>query len=137
MLVLERLSATTLAHELLGGPLEVPRWLDMAITLARTLSEIHAARVLHKDLTPQNIMLDAPSGRVWICDFGLAAALGAAERVGRPLSGTIEMSLLYIAPEQTGRMNRGCDFRSDLYSLGATLYHALAWRQPFESGDAL
>ena len=137
LLVLEQLPGLSLTHHLRGGPLDLPTWLQLASGLAETLTQIHAAHVLHKDLTPNNVLYDLASGRVWICDFGMAIELGAAERAGRPLTQTLDASLLYIAPEQTGRMNRGCDARSDLYSLGATLYHALVGRPPFESSDAL
>ena len=136
VLVLERLPGTPLAQLLQQGPLEIGRWLDLAIRVVGILVRVHAARVLHKDLTPGNLLLDRSGERVWICDFGLAHELGAADRQS-PLAGTLEGTLQYMAPEQTGRMNRGCDFRSDLYSLGATLYHALTGRPPFESSDAL
>ena len=135
-LVLERVSGTSLARMLQGGPLPVPLWLDLAIGLATIAAELHAARVIHKDLTPANVLLERNPLRIWICDFGLAAELGA---VDEPMArgGALEGTLLYIAPEQSGRMNRGCDFRSDLYSLGATLYHACTGRPPFESTDVL
>jgi tRNA A-37 threonylcarbamoyl transferase component Bud32 len=136
LLVLERLPGTPLAQILQEGPLEIRAWLDLAIRVTEILVRIHAARVLHKDLTPGNLLIDRGSARVWICDFGLAQELGSAEH-GSPLSGTLEGTLQYLAPEQTGRMNRGCDFRSDLYSLGATLYHALTGRPPFASSDPL
>jgi hypothetical protein len=136
LLVLERLRGTPLAQILQQGPLEIERWLDLALRMTEILVQIHAARVLHKDLTPGNLLLDRSGEQVWICDFGLAQELGAAAG-GSPLAGTLEGTLQYLAPEQTGRMNRGCDFRSDLYSVGATLYHALTGRPPFESSDAL
>jgi hypothetical protein len=136
LLVLERLPGAPLSQLLQRGPLEIDRWLELASQVSQILVRIHAARVLHKDLTPGNLLLDRGGDRVWICDFGLAQELGAADP-GSLLAGTLEGTLQYLAPEQTGRMNRGCDFRSDLYALGATLYHALVGRPPFESSDAL
>jgi hypothetical protein len=136
-LVMDRLPGVSLSSLLIDGPLRIERWLDAAIQTAERLAQIHAARVIHKNLAPENVLLDAQSGKISICDFGLAAHLGDAERREAELRGTLEGTLPYIAPEQTGRMNRGCDFRSDLYSLGATLYHACTGQPPFTSTDTL
>jgi predicted ATPase len=137
LLVLERIPAAPLSRALREGPLDVASWLELASQASETLVGIHEARMLHKDLSPGNVLFDPGTARVWICDFGLSVELGASERSGEPLKGTVGGTLQYIAPEQTGRMNRGCDYRSDLYSLGATLYHALTGRPPFEADDAL
>ena len=137
VLVLERVAGLSLARHLRSGPLDVNSWLHVACEASEILARIHAARILHKDITPSNLLFDTSPLRVWICDFGLAAELGAAQHASDPLGSTLAGTLQYISPEQTGRMNRGCDFRSDLYSLGATLYHALTGRPPFESDDAL
>ncbi len=136
-LVLERVPGLPLARLLREGPLALETWLALASQVAEVLARVHEARLLHKDLTPANVLLERSGARVWICDFGLTVELGAAERGGEQVSGTLAGTLQYISPEQTGRMNRGCDFRSDLYSLGATLYHALTGRPPFESEDPL
>ena len=136
-LVMDRLPGLPLSSILSDGPLRIETWLEAAIQLADRLAQIHAARVIHKNLSPENILLEQQSGAIAICDFGLAAHLGDAERREPELHGALEGTLLYIAPEQTGRMNRGCDFRSDLYSLGATLYHACTGQPPFASEDAL
>jgi hypothetical protein len=136
LLVMERLPGLPLARILDDGPLDLESWLLVGVQAAEALSRIHAARVLHRDLTPSNLLVDRTGGRTWICDFGLAQELGAAERTGEAPASGLE-TLLYVSPEQTGRMNRGCDFRSDLYSLGATLYHALTGHPPFSGGDAL
>ena len=132
-LVTQRIDAPSLARILATGPLALDAWLDLALRLSEIVAGIHAARMVHKDLTPGNVLLARDFREVWICDFGLAAELGEAVAV----SGALEGTLLYIAPEQTGRMNRGCDMRTDLYSLGATLYHAAVGRPPFESSDPL
>jgi histidine kinase len=137
LLIMNRLPGLSITRLLGEGPLLLDLWLEVALQLADTLAQIHDARVLHKDLSPNNILLDRKSGSVAICDFGLAAQLGDAERRDAALEGRLEGTLVYIAPEQTGRMNRGCDFRSDLYTLGATLYHACTGRPPFESADPL
>ncbi len=137
VLVLERLPAIPLAHLLHSGPLPLARWLHIAIQLAETLSQVHAARILHKDLTPNNVLVEVSSERVWIVDFGLSTELGSADRSSALMTGTVAGTFHYISPEQTGRMNRGCDFRSDLYSLGTTLYHAACGTPPFSVNDPL
>ena len=137
VLVLERLPGIPLARLLEDGPLPLPRCLAIGIQLADILSEVHAARILHKDLSPNNVLIAPSDGRVWIVDFGLATELGSAERGSALLTGTVAGTFHYISPEQTGRMNRGCDFRSDLYSLGTTLYHALCGSPPFTVTDPL
>jgi hypothetical protein len=135
ILVLERVPGATLASQLGHGPLGLEVWLSLAIELTDLVARIHAKRVLHKELTPENVRVERGTGKVWIVDFSFASELGAAELSGPDAS--IEGTLAYIAPEQTGRMNRGCDARSDLYTLGATLYHALTGRPPFEEQDPL
>jgi hypothetical protein len=137
VLVLERLPGLPLAQLLADGPLDLHTWIEVACQLAQTLSEIHAARMLHKDLSPNNVLVERQSGRTWVIDFGLASELGTAERGSALLTGTAAGTFHYISPEQTGRMNRGCDFRSDLYSLGATLYHAACGVPPFPVSDPL
>ena len=136
-LVLELLRGVSLALLLEEGPLEVELWLRIALQACEILARVHDARVVHKNLTPANLLVDPSGAQVWLCDFGLAAELGAAERKGSLLSSTLAATLKYVSPEQTGRMNRGCDFRSDLYSFGATFYHALTGRPPFEISDPL
>ena len=137
LLVLARIAGTPLESLAQQGPVPDARWLDLAIRLAETLERVHAARVMHRDITPANILVAPRTGEgAWILDFGSASEFGASGG-GIGMTGTMQCALAYIAPEQTGRMNRGCDYRSDLYSLGATLYTALTGRPPFVSSDPL
>jgi predicted ATPase len=136
-LVLERLPGVPLARVMEERPIDLELWLRIALNASEILGRVHAARVVHKNLTPDNLLVDPADARVWLCDFGLAAELGAPERTRGLLSSTLAGALRYVSPEQTGRMNRGCDFRSDLYSFGATLYHALTGRPPFDVTDPL
>ena len=131
LLVLERLPGVSLARLLDEVPLALEAWLALAVQLAQTLTAIHAARILHKDLKPSNVLLERRTGKAWIIDFGVAAELGSAERPDQRREEAVEGTLLYIPPEQTGWIKRGCDFRSDLYALGATLYHAWTGSPPF------
>jgi len=110
--------------------------LDLAIQWCDILANVHHARFVHRDFHPQNLLIDSASGEVSLIDFGLARPLGAVEHVASDLT-SIEGTLQYIAPEQTGRMNRGCDSRSDLYALGATLYFAWTGHPPFDTTDPL
>jgi len=136
VLVLEKLPGVPLSQLLEEGPLSLDLWLDVACDLAEALRDVHGAHVLHKDVTPSNVLVDPRTHRAWLVDFGVAQELGAAERPSAVMATHAE-TLGYVAPEQTGRMNRGCDARSDLYSLGATLYHALCGRPPYEGSDPL
>jgi predicted ATPase/signal transduction histidine kinase len=116
-------------------PLALRETLALATQVCRTLGEIHQRGVIHRDIKPANIIL-APDGRVQIIDFHLSSRL-PRESAQFVNPGNIEGTLAYIAPEQTGRMNRPTDYRADLYSLGATLYTCLTRRPPFEEDDPL
>jgi histidine kinase len=113
---------------------QLVEFLSVAVQLAHTLGELHAAGVLHRDIKPSNILVNAQL-QTCIIDFGLATRLHlkVAEQDTSRLVGT----MAYISPEQTGRMNRSVDHRSDLYSLGAAFYEVLTGRPPFEARDAL
>ena len=136
VLVLERMPGVPLSGVLDATALSIRAWLDLGAQLAERLARVHEARVLHRDVRPANVLLDAQTGRVSLIGFSLAIELGAAE-VAAVDEHESRVALPYASPEQTGRMGRGCDARSDLYSLGATLYHALTGRPPFDSLDPL
>jgi hypothetical protein len=114
-------------------------FLEVAIQLADALARVHEKRLIHCDVTPQNVVVDPGNLSTCLLDFSLARRLGsgielrAIDAEGQTPAGTLS----YIAPEQTGRMDRGVDSRSDLYGLGGTLYHALTGRSPFDSDDPL
>jgi predicted ATPase/class 3 adenylate cyclase/tRNA A-37 threonylcarbamoyl transferase component Bud32 len=131
-LVLESIAAPTLRAALPGQPMRAKPFLDFARQLVRTLAEVHASGVIHKDVNPDNILYDPAGGTVHLIDFDIATEL--------PLEHTeltevlqLQGSLTYVSPEQTGRMHRSLDSRTDLYSLGATFYEALTGQPPFES----
>lgn len=109
-------------------------FLEMAIKVSEILGEIHAAHVIHKDINPSNIVWNHESGVVKIIDFGISTRL-SRERAAVLNPNVLEGTLAYMSPEQTGRMNRAMDHRTDLYSLGATFYRLLTGRPPFPSGD--
>src|SRR6202021_3882436 len=121
---------------LLGRPLDVSHFLRIAIPLVGVLRRVHECRLIHKDIKPANILADPASGGVWLTGFGIAAGLPRERQAPSPPE-VIAGTLAYMAPEQTGRMNRSIDFRSDLYALGVTLYEMLTGELPFAASDPM
>ena len=135
-LVLERLPGQVLADVLADGPLAPATALDIAASLADALAAVHARQIVHKDVKPANIFVDPETRAVKLIDFGISTRLAQeTQRAQSPDS--LEGTLAYISPEQTGRMNRVIDHRTDLYSLGATLYEMLTGAVPFRSADPM
>jgi PAS domain S-box-containing protein len=121
---------------LLGRPLDVSRFLRIAIPLAGAIRQMHERGLIHKDIKPANILVDATSGGVWLTGFGIASRLPRERQTPAPPE-SIAGTLAYMAPEQTGRMNRSIDQRSDLYALGVTLYQMLTGSLPFAAADPM
>ncbi len=134
VLLLEEVEGEALS-ELVGRPFEMVRALELTLSLASTLAELHRRGVIHKDIKPSNIIV-TPSGDTRLIDFG-SATLQLVEHVEAAPASLIEGTLAYMSPEQTGRMNRSVDYRTDLYSLGVTLYELLTGSRPFQGRDAL
>jgi predicted ATPase/class 3 adenylate cyclase/tRNA A-37 threonylcarbamoyl transferase component Bud32 len=128
-------SMATLLRERDGEPLPWPVFYDLALQTARILGDLHEARVVHKDVVPRNLLVD-DAREVRLIDFGIASVLDA-ERQEAVLSRRLEGSLPYLSPEQTGRMNRDVDYRSDYYSLGVTLFELATGRLPFDATGIL
>jgi serine/threonine protein kinase len=114
---------------LLGRPLDVSHFLRIAIALAGTLRRMHERGLIHKDIKPANILVDEAGGGVWLTGFGIASRLPRERQTPTPPE-VIAGTLAYMAPEQTGRMNRSVDSRSDLYALGVTFYEMLTGSSP-------
>src|SRR5262249_49979286 len=123
MLVLEDAGGEPL-DRLLGAPMEVGRFLRLAIAIAVALGKLHERGIVHKDIKPVNILINGATGDVRLTGFGIASRLPRERQSPHPPE-TIAGTLAYMAPEQTGRMNRSIDSRSDLYSVGVTLYQML------------
>ena len=134
VLILEEVHGVALS-EGVGRPFELARFLELAVALASTLAEIHLRGVIHKDIKPSNIIV-TPSGEPRIIDFG-SATLQRTEHVDAAPTWLLEGTLAYMSPEQTGRMNRAVDYRTDFYSLGVTFYELLTGVRPFQARDAL
>ncbi|MEM7017322.1 MAG: AAA family ATPase [Pseudomonadota bacterium] len=107
-----------------------------AIRTTEILQIVHTAGVIHKDINPSNLVLNPETREINLIDFGISALL-PRESVSFQTPGQLQGTLAYISPEQTGRMNRDVDYRSDFYSLGATFYEMLTAQTPFEGDDAL
>src|ERR1700674_4222621 len=123
-------------HRLLGVPMEVRDFLPLAIAVAAALTQVHRRGLVHKDIKPANILVDPTTGTVNLTGFGIASRLPRERQAPEPPE-LIAGTLAYMAPEQTGRMNRSMDSRSDLYSLGVTLYEMLIGALPFMASDPM
>jgi serine/threonine protein kinase len=121
---------------LLGRPMEMGRFLHFAIGLSVALRQLHERGLIHKDIKPANVLVNSATGQVWLMGFGIASRLPRERQSPEPpefIAGTLP----YMAPEQTGRMNRSIDSRSDLYALGVTLYEMLTGSLPFTASDPM
>ena len=121
---------------LAGTPMGMEQFLRVAISLSAAVRQLHGRGLIHKDLKPANVMIEANTGQVWLMGFGIASRLPRERQSPEPpefIAGT----LAYMAPEQTGRMNRSIDSRSDLYALGVTLYEMLTGTLPFTASDPM
>jgi predicted ATPase len=119
-----------------GQPMELSRFLPFAVGLTTAVGRLHERGFIHKDIKPTNILLDPASGYVWLTGFGIASSLPRQRQAPEPPE-VIAGTLAYMAPEQTGRMNRSIDSRSDLYSVGVTLYEMLTGVLPFTASDPM
>ncbi|MGY3288234.1 putative ATPase [Bradyrhizobium sp. LM3.6] len=135
VLVLDDLGGEPL-ERLLGGPMEVGRFLRLAIAATWAVGKLHQRGLIHKDIKPANIVVDCADAHVRLTGFGIASRLSRERQAPEPPE-TIAGTLAYMAPEQTGRMNRSVDARSDLYALGVTLYQMLTGALPFTAVEPM
>jgi predicted ATPase/signal transduction histidine kinase/tRNA A-37 threonylcarbamoyl transferase component Bud32 len=135
-LILEDFGGESLHHFLANRHLSTEQFLQIAIAIANILEHIHQVPIIHKDIKPSNILINPQTWQIKLTDFSIASRLySEAATIDNPNS--IEGSLAYISPEQTGRMNRSIDHRSDFYSLGVTFYEMLVGSLPFTSNDTM
>src|ERR687885_1038474 len=110
--------------------------LEIAIQITDILNELYQHRVIHKDIKPANVLIHPETKQVKLIDFSIASLLPReTQEIQNP--NVLEGTLAYISPEQTGRMNRGIDYRTDFYSLGATFYELLTGKLPFQTDDPI
>ena len=134
-LVLEGFDGDLLSG-LFDRPVEIGRFLDLALRLTAAVADLHGQGVVHRDLEPGNILFQPRTGALKLLGFGIADQLSPLPAVPAGAS-LLEGSLAYMSPEQTGHMNRAVDHRSDLYSLGVILYELLTGELPFQAVDPL
>jgi diguanylate cyclase (GGDEF)-like protein len=127
-LVMDYVDGQSLSQLLAAGQLSIPRVLRLGIDIGRALDAAHQARLVHRDIKPDNILVGT-DGHAWLIDFGLAIRPGEID------AGATVGTLLYCAPEQTGMLHRPVDGRADLYALGAVLFECVTGRPPFVSAD--
>src|ERR1700737_4632520 len=135
MLVLEDPRSEPL-YRLLGVRMEVLSFLRLAIAVAAALTQVHRRGLVHKDIKPANILVNRTTGEIKLTGFGIASRLPRERQAPAPPE-SIAGTLAYMAPEQTGRMNRSIDARSDLYALGVTFYEMLTGALPFTATDPM
>jgi PAS domain S-box-containing protein len=121
---------------LIGPPMELEVFLRLAVALSVALGRLHGRGLVHKDIKPTNILVNASADQVWLTGFGIASRLPRERRSPAPPE-FLEGTLAYMAPEQTGRVNSSIDSRSDLYSLGVTLYQMLTGSLSFTASDPM
>jgi serine/threonine protein kinase len=135
-LVMEDFQGISLQQWLDKSPLALEPKLKIAIDLILALQALGQHRIIHKDIKPANILINPDTHQVKLIDFGISSRL-PEESLEVVNVNTLEGSLAYIAPEQTGRMNRGIDYRCDFYSLGVTLFELFTGQLPFWATDSL
>ncbi|MEG4014860.1 MULTISPECIES: trifunctional serine/threonine-protein kinase/ATP-binding protein/sensor histidine kinase [unclassified Microcoleus] len=136
VLILEDFGGISLKNFLTNNQLELQQFLQIGIKLAETLSQLHEHHIIHKDLKPSNIIVNIETGDVKLADFAIASLLpGENPALHHP--NLLEGTLAYMSPEQTGRMNRAIDYRTDFYSLGITFYEMLCGEVPFSAIDPM
>lgn len=123
-------------HPEIFCPMPVSTFLPLAVKLTQILGEIHTANIIHKDINSGNIVLNPNTGVVKIIDFGIATQFNRTNPTFTNPH-VLEGTLAYLSPEQTGRMNRLLDYRTDFYSLGVTFYQLLTGHLPFATTDIL
>src|SRR5258706_7415840 len=119
-----------------GKPMELTHFLRLAIGLSVAVGQVHGRGLIHKDVKPANILVNRATGEARLTGFGIASRLPRERQAPAPPE-SIAGTLAYIAPGQIGRMNRSIDSRSDLYSLGVTLYQMLTGSLPFTASDPM
>ena len=135
-IVLEDIGGQSLDICLQSRSFTLLEFLQIVIQLAKALEEIHGNNIIHKDINPANIILNPETGQIKIIDFGISTIFARENPVIKNPD-VLEGTLAYISPEQTGRMNRAVDYRTDFYSLGATCYKLLTNQLLFDTQDAL
>jgi predicted ATPase/signal transduction histidine kinase/serine phosphatase RsbU (regulator of sigma subunit) len=135
-IVLEDFGATSVDRLKLAGQMSLTDFLTLTISVTEILGQLHQRYLIHKDINPSNILLNSTTKQLKLIDFGISTVL-SRENATFSNPNLLEGTLAYLSPEQTGRMNRAIDYRTDFYSLGVTFYELLTGQLPFPMQDAL
>ncbi|NEQ84225.1 MAG: AAA family ATPase, partial [Moorea sp. SIO2I5] len=136
VMVLEDFGGESLNRIIPKQEFTIAEFLHLAIKIVDILGQVHQQHIIHKDINPSNIILNQNTGKLKLIDFGISTTLSREISTFRNPN-VLEGTLAYISPEQTGRMNRAIDYRTDFYSLGVTFYELLTGQLPFPSNDVL
>ncbi len=136
VLVMEDFGGISLREYIQANPINIREFLTIGLQLTDILHSLYQNRVIHKDIKPTNILINPQTQQIKLIDFSIASLL-PKETQSTKNPNVLEGTLAYISPEQTGRMNRGVDYRSDFYSLGVTFYQLLTGELPFISNDPM
>ncbi|NET64751.1 MAG: AAA family ATPase [Moorea sp. SIO1G6] len=136
VMVLEDFGGESLNRIIPKQEFTIAEFLHLAIEIVDILGQVHQQHIIHKDINPSNIILNQNTGKLKLIDFGISTTLSREISTFRNPN-VLEGTLAYISPEQTGRMNRAIDYRTDFYSLGVTFYELLTGELPFPSNDVL
>jgi len=132
----DRLSSNSEVSSPHTSPLPLDEFMPIAIQIVQTIEGLYHNRIIHKDIKPQNIIINPKTKEVKLIDFSISSLLPREnQEIQNP--NFLEGTLAYMSPEQTGRMNRGIDYRTDFYSLGVTFYQLLTGQLPFNSTDPM
>lgn len=135
-LVMADFGGISLEQWLKHNVLDIHEFLSIAIQIVAILDQLHQQRIVHKDIKPANILIHPTTKEIRLIDFSIASLLPKEDQeIQSPQ--VLEGTLSYLSPEQTGRMNRGVDYRSDFYSLGVTFFELLTGELPFISEDPM
>ncbi|MBF0395645.1 MAG: response regulator [Desulfobacterales bacterium] len=136
IMVIEDFGGESINKLFLNSPMDLLQFLNIAIVIVDILAKIHQKHIIHKDINPANIVFNPKTGQLKIIDFGISTELSKeTPELFNP--NVIEGTLSYISPEQTGRINRPIDYRTDFYSLGVMFYELLTGEIPFKTDDKM
>jgi predicted ATPase/signal transduction histidine kinase/tRNA A-37 threonylcarbamoyl transferase component Bud32 len=136
VIIFQDIGAESLKQLMADRPFFVKEFLPLAIQITDSLGNIHAHNLIHKDINPSNLVVNPETNQLKIIDFGIASRL-PRENPTLKNPEQLEGTLAYLSPEQTGRINRSLDYRTDLYSLGVSFYEMLTGTVPFSATDAM
>ena len=136
VMVMEDFGGRSLQQIMRAGSIDLALCLNIMVQVSQAIVQLHNQKIIHKNIKSANIIINSQTNQIKLTDFSIASQMGSeTTRIITP--NQLEGTLAYISPEQTGRMNRPIDYRTDFYSLGVTLYELLTGQLPFSSNDPL